>query len=830
MKTTPPAPWQLRLPLALAGGLACMAAFAPYHCWPLAPLGVAGLLLSVHRASGWMAAGLGTVWGLGFFLPLLHWSGVYVGWLPWVLLSLSQAVMLIPYALCMAWVSRWVSQATSPARVAGWAAMVVGGWVATEEIRARIPWGGFAWGRLAYSGADVAWLGLARWTGTVGLSAFTVLLAALLAIGGRWAATAPAWRTRSGRIAATTLAVVAVAASPLLLGLIAAPTPTQQLSVALVQGNVPRLGLDFNAQQQAVLNNHVAATAGLAAQVRERKISAPQLVIWPENAADTDPFTHPSAFAAITSAVDQVGVPVVVGMVRSDEQHRYNVAQVWWPQKGPDPALHYLKRHPVPFAEYIPLRALARKVSDKVDLVNKDFVAGSQVGVFTIAEGSTGQPAIPLGVLICFEISNDALVREVVAAGAGPVAVLTNNATFGKTAESSQQLAIAQVQAATYQRPVLVASTSGISAVIAPDGGLTQRTQLFTQDVLVATVEWTNDRPPAVWGQPALLAGLCTLLVVLVVVIIRSPQKRGSTVTTQPEHPGETGSTPAASSQPDQQMPPVYPGLGHVLVIIPTYNESKNLDMIVHRLRAALPNVGILIADDNSPDGTGDMADRLASSDPLLWVLHRPGKQGLGAAYLAGFAWGMDRGFEVLVEMDADGSHQPEQLPALLDALASSHADLAIGSRWMSGGSVRNWPKHREVLSRGANFYVRLLLGMGVHDATAGFRAYRAATLRQLNLDTVTSQGYCFQIDLTRRTVHSQLQVVEVPIEFVEREEGASKMTRSIIAEALLKVTQWGISDRLALITERGKPTQKTSADQTTPDQTTPDQTTTGKG
>jgi dolichol-phosphate mannosyltransferase len=232
-----------------------------------------------------------------------------------------------------------------------------------------------------------------------------------------------------------------------------------------------------------------------------------------------------------------------------------------------------------------------------------------------------------------------------------------------------------------------------------------------------------------------------------------------------------------------------------VLVIIPTYNERDNLEAIVARVRAAVPEVDVLVVDDASPDGTGELADRLATGDERVHVLHRPGKEGLGVAYIAGFRWGMDRGFDVLVEMDADGSHQPEELPRLLSALEGN--DLVIGSRWVRGGRVENWPLRREFLSRGANTYSRLMLGIPVHDATAGFRAYRATTLRKIGIDDVASQGYCFQVDLTLRTVRAGLRVAEVPITFVERTHGASKMSRAVFVEALRRVTWWGLSHRL---------------------------------
>ncbi|HEX7189643.1 MAG TPA: polyprenol monophosphomannose synthase [Actinomycetes bacterium] len=229
-----------------------------------------------------------------------------------------------------------------------------------------------------------------------------------------------------------------------------------------------------------------------------------------------------------------------------------------------------------------------------------------------------------------------------------------------------------------------------------------------------------------------------------------------------------------------------------VLVVVPTYDERDNIERILARLRAAVPAAHVLVVDDSSPDGTGDLADRVAASDDHVHVLHRLGKQGLGAAYLAGFGWGLTRGFDVLVEMDADGSHQPEQLPRLLAALED--ADLVLGSRWVPGGSVVNWPRSRRLLSRGGNTYVRLALGLGLRDATGGFRAFRRATLERLDLDDVASQGYCFQVDLARRAVAQGCRVVEVPIEFVERELGVSKMSGAIVREALWRVTVWGLS------------------------------------
>jgi dolichol-phosphate mannosyltransferase len=234
--------------------------------------------------------------------------------------------------------------------------------------------------------------------------------------------------------------------------------------------------------------------------------------------------------------------------------------------------------------------------------------------------------------------------------------------------------------------------------------------------------------------------------------------------------------------------------LGRVLVVIPTFNEIDSLPVILKRVRAAVPEAEILVVDDNSPDGTGDIAQALSETDDHIHVMHRLGKDGLGAAYLSGFAWGLQNSFDVLVEMDADGSHQPEQLPEILNALVD--CDLVLGSRWVDGGGTQNWSRSREVLSRGGNTYTRFMLGLDIYDSTGGYRAFKADTLRSLDLNEVASQGYCFQVDLAWRAAQRGLIIREVPITFVEREIGVSKMSRRIVTEALWRVTLWGIGRR----------------------------------
>lgn len=257
---------------------------------------------------------------------------------------------------------------------------------------------------------------------------------------------------------------------------------------------------------------------------------------------------------------------------------------------------------------------------------------------------------------------------------------------------------------------------------------------------------------------------------------------------------------PAGAVEPDANsdsntQPTTFADLGRILVVVPTYNERDNVPLIVGRIRKSVPEAHILIADDNSPDGTGHIADGIATVDDHVHVMHRLGKAGLGAAYLAGFEWALAHEFDVIVEMDADGSHRPEQLPLLLDALRD--ADLVLGSRWVPGGTVKNWPKSREILSRGGNWYTRHALAIPLRDATGGYRAFRASTLRAIDLHEVGSAGYIFQVDMAYRAIQHGLRVREVPIEFSEREIGTSKMSGNIVREALWRVTVWGARERM---------------------------------
>jgi dolichol-phosphate mannosyltransferase len=245
------------------------------------------------------------------------------------------------------------------------------------------------------------------------------------------------------------------------------------------------------------------------------------------------------------------------------------------------------------------------------------------------------------------------------------------------------------------------------------------------------------------------------------------------------------------------------------LVIIPTYNERDNIESIVARVRDSVPEADVLVVDDSSPDGTGRLADALAAADEAVHVLHRDLKNGLGGAYLEGFAWGAERAFGRFVQLDADGSHLPEQLPRLLAAADS--ADVVMGSRWVPGGEVRNWPWRRRALSQGGSIYSRAMLRLPQRDVTGGYRVYSALALNRMLLADVHSRGYCFQIDMLRHAVSAGLTVVEVPITFVERSRGASKMTGTIVLEAMARVTIWGLAARLGF-TRRAIPSPQVSA------------------
>ncbi|WP_436798834.1 apolipoprotein N-acyltransferase [Micromonospora profundi] len=540
-----PLPLKVAAPMAVVAGVALLLAFPPYGMWPLAPVGVALLAAAAHRRRLRAGAGLGFLTGVALFAPLLSWTNLHTGYLPWVLLSLLQA----GYLALLGAATSWVSPLADRGRWA-WPALTGLLWVGQEALRDRTPFGGFPWGRLAFSQDDSPLLRLAA-LGGAPLVTFAVALTGGLLVTAAW----HAWATRSAArqapadpaptdtdvrdtaptgtdlrhpapggstligaaparrwapVIAPAVAAVAVVAAGLLVPVAAAGSGAP-VTVAIVQGNVPRLGLDFNAQRQAVLNNHVDATIELAAQVAAGTQRQPDLVVWPENSSDIDPLRNPTAGARISQAADTIRAPILVGAVLlgpGPGQVR-NAGILWRPDTGADMSQLYTKRHPVPFAEYVPLRDVARMVSDKVDLVRNDFVPGSTPGVVRAGP-------IVLGDVICFEVAYDEVVRDTVTGGAQLLVVQTNNATFD-VAEARQQLAMVRLRAVEHGRPALMASTVGVSGFVAPDGRVSDATGFNTREVVVRELRLHDGRTLATrlgWWPELALAGLAVAALV----------------------------------------------------------------------------------------------------------------------------------------------------------------------------------------------------------------------------------------------------------------------------------------------------------------------------
>ncbi|PWJ53194.1 apolipoprotein N-acyltransferase [Quadrisphaera granulorum] len=494
------------VPVAIGAGLLLYLAFPGHDLWFLAPLGIAGLLVAVTARRAWPAAGLGLLTGLAFYLPLVSWSGIYLGLIAWIPLSVACALSVAVAAVLMAWTSRLrfplrstLSALTTPS--AGLLAALLraltaaGAWTAIEAGFARWPFGGFGWGRIAFSQADAPTLGLAALGGAPLVSFAVALTGALLAQGllaRRDERAALAGRPgRPGVVVPVTAVVTVLTALAVTTVGALVPRPTGaedgDLSVAAVQGNVPRAGLEFNAQRRAVLDNHVKGTLGLSQRVREGQAPAPQLVVWPENSSDIDPLRNLDANSEIQAAADAVKAPIVLGavLVGNEPGTVRNTSLVWEPDGTTRAGLNgrggvvesYDKRHPVPFAEYIPYKSFFRLITKKVDLVVNQFVPGDRVGRLD-AGGAK------LGVMICFEVVEDGLVDDTIDDGADLLVVQTNNATFGYSAENVQQLAMSRLRAVEHGRAVVHVSTVGTSALVMPDGTLVDPTQLYTPAVI----------------------------------------------------------------------------------------------------------------------------------------------------------------------------------------------------------------------------------------------------------------------------------------------------------------------------------------------------------
>ncbi len=485
-----------RLVAALAsGGVLCLA-FPTYDIWVAAPISLALLAWTLTGAGTRRGFGLGLLAGLAFFVPTLSWSGIYVGALPWLALSALQAMFFGVLGAAYGWLSR--SRPPDHTRGVGSGIRPLAfalAWVVAEGLRARLPYGGFPWVKLAFGQADSPF-GRIVALGGPPLVAFVIalcggLLAMAVTRGVHLAVTdralpalkAPSAPSRMPLGGLVMVAAPAVAALALGVSGLAVPIPTDGPMAQFlgVQGNVAHPGLDFNAERRAVLDNHVAATLKANEAVTDGRAPVPDLVVWPENASDIDPLRNEDAKSLILETVDALKRPLIVGgLLEEPPGQLSNVSLLFEPGKGLTDK--YVKRHPVPFAEYIPNRSFWRLFSKEVDLVSRDFVAGTSPGLFTVT-GTQGQQ-IRAGLAICFEVAYDDIMRDAVEAGANVLVVQTNNATFGYTAESPQQLAISRLRAMEFGRSVVHVSTVGQSALISPDGTAHQVTSLFTQAVV----------------------------------------------------------------------------------------------------------------------------------------------------------------------------------------------------------------------------------------------------------------------------------------------------------------------------------------------------------
>ncbi|MBO3732300.1 apolipoprotein N-acyltransferase [Glycomyces sp. NEAU-S30] len=510
--------------LAIASGLLAVLAFPPYGAWPLAAVSVAGLGAAVHRRRLRGGLGVGFVYGMAFFLPLLSWSSTQVGQWPWLFLcgleALAMGLLGMGLAACSRLIDthRWT-----------WAPLTGVAWVAEEALRSRQPFGGFPWGNLAFSQADAP-TAAAIWLGGAPFLSFLValsggfLLTAGFAVSATLASRKSATSTKRTaglrKAAAFTAAAALTALAPLALPLGSTAPDGEVVNVAVVQGNVPRLGLSFNEQRRAVLDNHVQATLDLADAVNEGRAERPDIVMWPENASDIDPIANADAYERISQAAAAIGAPIVLGgIVHNDDGTRANMTIVWDPEEGP--VYMYSKRHPVPFAEYVPYKAFFSTVAGWIDPRMSEgldnvagFEHGQNPGIVEVGDHT-------LAGLICFEIAFDAETRESVLDGAQLMAVGTNNATFD-TNEAQQQLAMVQLRSIEHARDGLMASTVGVSGFTDHTGQVSQATEFNTAAVIQSDLT-LSDRstpastvgilPEAVLTGAALVALACAILI-----------------------------------------------------------------------------------------------------------------------------------------------------------------------------------------------------------------------------------------------------------------------------------------------------------------------------
>jgi apolipoprotein N-acyltransferase len=691
---------------------------------------------------------LGVVYGLAFYGFLLSWI-IPVTVLGWAVLVVGVAAFLGLFGAVVPVVWR----DDRPVRTA----LVVGAaWAAVEWFRGVWPFGGWSWlGLGATQHHNRLLVPLLSIAGAMGLGLVMAAINALLL--------AAAIRIRRGAGASLVPVGVAVglAVAPVAIPLPEADGPS--VDVAVVQGNVP---LEIGTQSriisdEIVARNHARLHVSLGSD-------PPDLAVWPENALDRDPTRDPVLGLAVEASVGAVGVHTLVGAITQTEDGRLlNENLLYTPDV--EVAGRYAKNHLLPFGEYVPFRRLLDWIPD-VRRVREDLSPGTLPGRFRLPSGEFAS-------IICFENAFPDLVRSYVTGDTGFLVVSTNNSTFGISSAPEQHVVLSELRAVESGRWVVHGALSGISAVISPQGEVVRRTALFRPAILRAEI------PRASGTTVYDTAGgwLPALFLVIVAAGFLGPRR------------------------PTKRQLEELPRDPRVVVVLPTFNERDTVEEAIARTLAVAdvpPThsgggavIRVLVVDDSSPDGTGEIVRRLTETDDRVKLIERPGKAGLASAYREGFERALAEGADLVVEMDADLSHRPEELPRLLEGARAHH--LVIGSRYVRGGGIRNWGLLRRVLSWGGNLYARALLGFPVRDATSGYRVFRAETLRELTADWAVSEGYAFQIEMAYRAWRRGFSVGEVPITFEDRRAGASKLSRRIVFEALGKVLLWGLRDRV---------------------------------
>jgi apolipoprotein N-acyltransferase len=751
--------FSLALLLSIVGGVLHALAFPPVGWWPLAFLAPALLFTALRASRPVRGSFLGLVYGLTAFGVSLSWLRLF-GTLAWFALTLLAALSVALFGLAYPLVRR----REHPLLTAAGAAAL---WTLLDWVRGLWPLGGFTWGSLGVSqvpnGVTVR---LAVLAGVYGVTFVVAFAAALLA-----ASAAPGRSTRL-RLVALGLAVAVIlvpAAIPF------ATASGRPIDVAAIQ-------VDFRSAVAGVSREEgdVAVTRRTLELHRTLAGDAPDLAIWGESALD------PGSLAIldeVRSTIAEVGAPVLSGATSRDIRSAGRAGPELYNQAvgfdaGGAVVDVYRKTHLVPYGEYIPWRPVVGWIS-ALDQIAYELTSGERIHTLSIP----GLP--PIGTPICFENSFPTLDREMVREGAAFLVVLTNNAAYEETAASAQHLQMSRMRAIENGRWVVHAAVSGISAFIDPTGAVDQRTALYEPAVIRRTIEASTSRTPFVrFGD-----WLPLLSLALVIGLAAVPRAR-------------------RVRRPDPE--PLGPG-ARALVILPTYDEARTIESVLSGLLSH-DGVDALVVDDSSPDGTADVVRRIAAGEPRVRLVERPARAGLASAYVEGFGRALDDGYDLIVEMDSDLSHDPLQLPSLLHAASDRH-DLVVGSRYVPGGSVSNWSRLRVALSKAGNLYGRVMLGIPLHDATSGYRVYRRALLERLVREPFHADGYGFQIELVLRAWLDGWSLGEVPITFREREHGHSKLSRRIVVEALWLVTRWGLSLRSSGRPYRGGPHLAGSSD-----------------